>query len=65
MRLALVDAQRREAQPGLLGKCPGCRSAVIARCGEVNVWHWAYRAGPTYDAGGNLRRNGTAKWCLS
>lgn len=43
MRLALVEGQRREAEPGLSGKCPGCGSAMVPKCGERRVWHWAHR----------------------
>jgi hypothetical protein len=43
MKFALVDGQRREAQPGLSGECPGCKGPVVAKCGEVRVWHWAHR----------------------
>src|SRR5262249_39418969 len=42
MKFALVDGERREAKPGLSGKCPGCGNAVIAKCGELRVWHWAH-----------------------
>ena len=49
MKFALVNGERREAQPGLSGECPGCGSAMIARCGEINVWHWAHRAAPMCD----------------
>lgn len=30
------------ATPGLKGTCPSCGAAVIAKCGHVNVWHWAH-----------------------
>jgi hypothetical protein len=44
MKFALVEGERREAQPGLSGKCPDCGNAVIAKCGELRlrVWHWAH-----------------------
>jgi competence CoiA-like predicted nuclease len=44
MRFALVDGQRREAESGLSGECDGCESALVAKCGEVRVRHWAHRA---------------------
>ena len=43
MKFAVVNGQRQEAQPDLSGTCPTCESAVVARCGEVNIWHWAHR----------------------
>ncbi len=42
MKLALVNGERQEAQPGLKGECPVCGGPVYARCGEVYVWHWAH-----------------------
>ena len=42
MKYALTNEERREAQPGLSGKCPGCDNPVVAKCGEVKVWHWAH-----------------------
>jgi hypothetical protein len=44
MKFALVEGERREAKPGLSGKCPGCGNAMTAKCGErrIRVWHWAH-----------------------
>ena len=51
MKFALVDGERREAQPGLPAKCPGCGGAMIPKCGErrLRVWHWAHRGTHTCD----------------
>ena len=43
MKYALVHDQRSEAEPGLSGLCPVCGAAMVAKCGEVRVWHWAHR----------------------
>jgi hypothetical protein len=43
MKFANVGVERLEAQPSLAGKCPGCGAAVIAKCGEVRIHHWAHR----------------------
>lgn len=43
MKFALVNGQRQEPQPNLSGECPGCGSPMVARCGDVRVWHWAHR----------------------
>ena len=45
MKFALVNGQRQEAQPGLSGQCPNpnCGHTVIAKCGEVRIWHWAHQ----------------------
>lgn len=42
MKYAVVNEKRQEAQPGLSAKCPGCEAPMLARCGEVNIWHWAH-----------------------
>src|SRR6266852_5857817 len=43
MKFALVNGQRQEAQPNLLGKCPTCDHPMVAKCGEVKIWHWAHQ----------------------
>src|SRR5882672_936412 len=43
MKFALVSGQRQEAQPNLSGQCRGCGRPMVARCGEVRVWHWAHK----------------------
>lgn len=44
MMLATLAGQIRTAEPGLAGaSCPLCDGPVVAKCGEVNVWHWAHR----------------------
>lgn len=44
MKFALVDGQRQEPQPGLSGACIGCGNPMVAKCGEVRIWHWAHRS---------------------
>ena len=44
MNLALVDGERREAQPRLSGKCCFCDGAMIPKCGNIRAPHWAHRA---------------------
>src|SRR5271169_1319312 len=48
-KFAVVDGERREAQPGLLGKCSLCSDAMIAKCGRLRVWHWSHRVTRTCD----------------
>src|SRR5262245_47594429 len=43
MRFALVNGEREAAQPDLSGACQTCGQAMVARCGEVRLWHWAHR----------------------
>jgi len=42
MQFALVDNISTEASPGLKGICPGCRAPLIAKCGDIKIWHWAH-----------------------
>jgi hypothetical protein len=45
MQLACNESgDRVEAEPGAKGTCPSCRSPVIAKCGELVVWHWAHKS---------------------
>src|SRR5262245_37845982 len=45
MKYAIVDGQRREAMPGLLGTCRRCDAPVKPKCGRFRVWHWAHPPG--------------------
>ena len=49
MKFALVNGQRQEAQPNLSGKCQAFGHPMIARCGEVRIWHWAHKRGHQCD----------------
>lgn len=49
VRYAVVDGQRLEASPRLKGLCPGCGSAVTAKCGARRIWHWAHDANRSCD----------------
>lgn len=42
MKYALVNDEPQEAQPNLTGLCNCCGSPTIAKCGKVNIWHWAH-----------------------
>jgi competence protein CoiA len=43
MKYAIVDGKKIEATPGARGLCQGCKSELIAKCGEVKIWHWAHK----------------------
>lgn len=49
MKFAVVNGERQEAQPGLSGTCPSCARPVVAKCGEIKVWHWAHQGGRACD----------------
>lgn len=44
MKFAEVEGLRREASPGLSGKCRICDTLTVAKCGEIRDWHWAHRS---------------------
>lgn len=39
---AEIGSERVEAYPRGRAFCPVCNSPAIAKCGAVNVWHWAH-----------------------
>jgi len=43
MKFAIVKGERREAEPGFSAACPVCGAAMIAKCGDIRVRHWAHR----------------------
>lgn len=43
MRFAISDQTRIEATPQARGTCPGCGAELVAKCGNVKVWHWAHK----------------------
>ncbi|WP_033838645.1 competence protein CoiA [Mesorhizobium loti] len=49
MRFALVNDERREASPGLMGYCPGCSQQMVLKCGSQRVWHWAHHGARNCD----------------
>jgi hypothetical protein len=49
MKYAIVDKERREAEPSLSGECPACGKAMIAKCGQHRVHHWAHQGKRTCD----------------
>ncbi|SRR5216683_3380585 len=43
MKFADIEGNdRREAEPGLAGKCRDCGGVMVAKCGPHRVWHWAH-----------------------
>jgi hypothetical protein len=45
----MIDGARVEASPGLVGTCPACAAATVAKCGEQRVWHWAHKGARVCD----------------
>ena len=50
MKYALVNGERKEAQPKLVGECSLCSSVMIAKCGDVYAHHWAHKSRRNCDA---------------
>lgn len=49
MKFALVKGDKTEARPGLQGACINCQSDMIAKCGQVKIWHWAHKSKSSCD----------------
>lgn len=43
MLYALRDEVKTLATPGDRANCPACSGEVIAKCGDINIWHWAHK----------------------
>ena len=44
MQWALNDkGERISAEPNASALCPICHKEVIAKCGDINIWHWAHK----------------------
>lgn len=49
---ALKDNERIKANPNQKALCPTCREEVIAKCGNINIWHWSHKADTDCDSWG-------------
>lgn len=38
------NGDRIFAEPGLSAFCPSCDAPVIAKCGEIKIWHWSHES---------------------
>ena len=46
MLYGLVGGDRKAlATPKARGVCPSCGQVLIAKCGQIKVWHWAHKTG--------------------
>jgi Competence protein CoiA-like family len=43
MLYAKVAGEKLSASPGQRANCPHCGAQVIAKCGSINIWHWAHQ----------------------
>ena len=37
------DGKKIKAFPNALASCPNCKSELQAKCGQLNIWHWAHK----------------------
>ena len=44
MKYAVSNGQRIEATPRAVGSCPCCGADMLAKCGDLKVWHWAHKS---------------------
>jgi competence protein CoiA len=49
MLYAYKNNQKIEAAPGEKALCPECGGVVIAKCGSINIWHWAHEQNSNCD----------------
>ena len=45
MLYAYLNHEKIEAAPNRKALCPLCNKEVFAKCGEINIWHWAHLRG--------------------
>lgn len=62
MLLAIKDNQRKRAEPKQKAICPLCKGKVIAKCGEINIWHWAHKSNFICDSFGEPESKWHLKW---
>lgn len=43
MEWALKDGLKVKAKPEEKGNCPICNEKLIAKCGEIKIWHWSHK----------------------
>lgn len=47
MMYGLLDSKRVTALPELrssIALCPLCKTPLVAKCGDIKIWHWAHKA---------------------
>lgn len=44
-----TNGSRIQASPDSIATCPMCSEPLLAKCGQVVVWHWSHRANPECD----------------
>lgn len=44
MKFAMVEGERMEPSPGLIGTCSGCGKPTVSKCGKIKIHHWAHKS---------------------
>lgn len=57
-----ADGKRIEATKGAVGRCPFCNELLIAKCGNININHWAHQRSSGCDAWSEKERPWHLKW---
>lgn len=58
----LNDGSKILARPEARAVCPECGEEVIAKCGEINIWHWAHKAAAECDLWGEHETAWHLRW---
>jgi len=60
MLYANTSLGKEKAHPKQRGICPFCYNSVIAKCGKINIWHWAHEVNSDCD----IWSDGETEWHL-
>lgn len=41
---AIKEDNRVKATPKSVASCPLCKQEMIAKCGEIKIWHWSHKS---------------------
>jgi len=66
MLIAETEAgERTHATPADRALCPQCKKVVIAKCGSLNIWHWAHECTAECDSWGEPETDWHFSWKLA
>jgi len=54
--------QKIRATPNAIAACPECGEGVMAKCGEINIWHWAHKRRGDCDIWGECETQWHLTW---
>ena len=44
LQFALIDGNKAKPLPRLQGTCCYCGEEMVAKCGQIKIWHWAHKS---------------------